>query len=117
MSCLLVGNPSAQSGKNAERIVHAREHLERAGIAHTFLPTVAGGGTVAVVRDALADGSITTVIGMGGDGTFAEVAKGLIASGRTEAVRMGMLPTGTANDQGRIIAACQEEDRHANRQT
>lgn len=101
MSCLLVGNPTAQSGKNAERIVHARELLERAGIAHVFLPTVAGGGTVAAVRDALADSALTTVIAMGGDGTFAEVAKGLIASGRTEAVRMGMLPTGTANDQGK----------------
>ncbi len=38
---------------------------------------------------------------MGGDGTFAEVAKGILASGRGRDVRMGMLPTGTANDQGK----------------
>ena len=38
---------------------------------------------------------------MGGDGTFAEVAKGILASGRAGEVRLAMLPTGTANDQGK----------------
>jgi diacylglycerol kinase family enzyme len=38
---------------------------------------------------------------MGGDGTFREVASGLLDSGRADLVSMGMLPTGTANDQGR----------------
>jgi len=38
---------------------------------------------------------------MGGDGTFAEVGKGILESGRAADVRLGMLPTGTANDQGK----------------
>jgi diacylglycerol kinase family enzyme len=38
---------------------------------------------------------------MGGDGTFAEVAKGILASKHGSEVAMGMLPTGTANDQGK----------------
>jgi diacylglycerol kinase family enzyme len=38
---------------------------------------------------------------MGGDGTFAEVAKGILASDHAAEVAMGMLPTGTANDQGK----------------
>jgi diacylglycerol kinase family enzyme len=38
---------------------------------------------------------------MGGDGTFREVASGILASKRKDDVAMGMLPTGTANDQGR----------------
>jgi diacylglycerol kinase family enzyme len=38
---------------------------------------------------------------MGGDGTFAEVAKGVLASRHSPDVAMGMLPTGTANDQGK----------------
>jgi diacylglycerol kinase family enzyme len=38
---------------------------------------------------------------MGGDGTFREVASGLLESGRAADVTMAMLPTGTANDQGR----------------
>jgi diacylglycerol kinase family enzyme len=36
---------------------------------------------------------------LGGDGTFNEVARGILASRR--ALPMGMLPMGTANDQGR----------------
>lgn len=100
MSLLLVGNPSAQSGKNAERIARARELLDAAGLRHGFLATLPGGRTVGAVADALrADPAIQTVIAMGGDGTFAEVAKGLLASGRD--ARLAMLPTGTANDQGK----------------
>lgn len=98
MSVLLVGNPSAQSGKNADRVALARKHLDP---RHVFLATEPDGGTVAAVKRALADKTLDTIIAMGGDGTFAEVAKGLLASGRTESVRMGMLPTGTANDQGK----------------
>jgi diacylglycerol kinase family enzyme len=101
MTLLLVGNPSAQSGKNAERIAIARKHLDLAGLSHEFLATRPAGATVSAVRDALADKQIQTVVAMGGDGTFAEVAKGLIAAGRTEEVCLGMIPTGTANDQGK----------------
>jgi diacylglycerol kinase family enzyme len=99
---LLVGNPTAQSGRNAARIAEARRLLDEAGVAHRFLATAPGGATVGLVADALAhDGALDTAIYMGGDGTFAEVAKGILASGRAAEVRLGMLPTGTANDQGR----------------
>src|SRR5262245_19811328 len=99
--CLLIGNPTAQSGKNAARIDLARQLLDEAGLAHDFAATVAAGGTVEVVRRALdADPTFDTAIAMGGDGTFAEVAKAILASGRAADVRLGMLPTGTANDQG-----------------
>jgi diacylglycerol kinase family enzyme len=100
---LLVGNPTAQSGKNAERIGQARALLDRVGLAHDFLPTAPAGKTVAAVRDALATGAYETVIAMGGDGTFAEVAKGILAlpPERRLDVRLAMLPTGTANDQGK----------------
>jgi len=107
---LLVGNPSAQSGKNAERIARARRLLDESGLRHDFLSTVPGGMTIPAVRDALADLSVTTVIAMGGDGTFAEVAKGLFASGRTGDVRFGMLPTGTANDQGKSFGLAATPD-------
>lgn len=98
---LLVGNPTAQSGKNAERIAEARRLLDAHGLAHDFLPTRPAGETVPVVAAALRDGAYGTVVCMGGDGTFAEVAKALLASGRAEGIALGMLPTGTANDQGK----------------
>jgi diacylglycerol kinase family enzyme len=99
---ILVGNPTAQSGKNAVRITEARRLLDEAGLAHRFLATAPGGATVRLVADALAaDRALDTAVYMGGDGTFAEVAKGILASGRAGEVRLGMLPTGTANDQGK----------------
>lgn len=98
---LLVGNPTAQSGKNKERIDQALGLMQAAGIEADLLPTLPEGKTVGAVRDALDGGGHRVVIAMGGDGTFREVAAGLYTSKRREDVAMGMLPTGTANDQGK----------------
>jgi diacylglycerol kinase family enzyme len=98
---LLVGNATAQSGKNQARIDRARAFLKRAGVACDFLSTEPHGRTTAVVTRALAATPYTCVIAMGGDGTFREVAAGILDSERKDAVALGMLPTGTANDQGR----------------
>lgn len=96
---LLVGNPTAQSGKNRERIDRARAAMAARGLVHEFLATRPGGRTVGDVAEALAGGRYHTAVAMGGDGTFREVAAGVIRSGTR--TRLGMLPTGTANDQGR----------------
>jgi diacylglycerol kinase family enzyme len=96
---LLVGNPTAQSGKNAERIDEARKLLDRHGVRHDFLGTSPEGRTVGDVARALQSGRYNVVIAMGGDGTFAEVGRGLLTSGTR--VPMAILPTGTANDQGK----------------
>jgi len=106
---LLVANPTAQSGKNAARIDAARALLDERGLAHELVSTQPAGGTVAVVKDALDGGGYHTAIYMGGDGTFAEVAKGILASRRAGEVRLGMLPTGTANDQGKSFGLSSEE--------
>lgn len=98
---LLVGNPTAQSGRNAERIAQARQLLAAKGVTTDLVPTRSGGETVGAVREALDAGSHRVVIAMGGDGTFREVGAGLLASARRREVAMGMIPTGTANDQGR----------------
>jgi diacylglycerol kinase family enzyme len=98
---LLVGNPTAQSGKNQERIDRALTFLRAAGVDATLLPTRPAGGTIAAVREALDTAPFDVVIAMGGDGTFREVAAGLFTSGARERVALGMLPTGTANDQGK----------------
>ena len=98
---VLVGNPTAHSGKAADWIRHARALLDQAGVAHRFVATEPDGGTVDVVRTAIDDTGARVVIYMGGDGTFAEVAKGILGSQHATQVAMGMLPTGTANDQGK----------------
>lgn len=101
MTHLLVGNPTAQSGKNRERIDLALDLLKRAEIGAELLPTLPDGRTVAAVRAALESGKYRVVIAMGGDGTFREVAAGLYTSTVRDDVGLAMLPTGTANDQGR----------------
>jgi diacylglycerol kinase family enzyme len=98
---LLVGNPTAQSGKNQKRIDRALAVLKSAGVAAEFLSTLPDGKTIAAVKAALDTGRHQVVIAMGGDGTFREVAAGLYTSARREEIALGMLPTGTANDQGR----------------
>jgi diacylglycerol kinase family enzyme len=99
---LLVGNPTAQSGKNQERIDRVLSLMKQARIDAKLLPTLPHGGTVGAVRDALAaDAAIRVVIAMGGDGTFREVAAGLFTSPAKDRVALGMMPTGTANDQGK----------------
>lgn len=98
---LLVGNPTAQSGKNKERIDRVLALLAARGIEAELLPTLPGGATIGAVRDALDAGSHDVVIAMGGDGTFREVGAGLYASRARERVALGMMPTGTANDQGK----------------
>src|SRR5207245_2576646 len=93
----VVGRPDDYfGGKNAARIAEAARLLDAAGVPHRFVATAPAGGTVQLVADALvADPAIDTAIYMGGDGTFAEVAKGILASGRAGEVRLAMLPTGT----------------------
>ena len=106
---LLVANPTAQSGKNAARIERARALLCERELAHDFLSTQPHGGTVSAVCDALDQGGYDCAIYMGGDGTFAEVAKGILASRRKDEVQLGMLPTGTANDQGKSFGLDSDE--------
>ncbi len=97
---VLVANPTAQSGKAADWIRVARAKLDEAHVPHRFVSSEPHGGTIAVVRN-LIDAGTRVVIYMGGDGTFAEVAKGVLGSEHAADVAMGMLPTGTANDQGK----------------
>ena len=97
---VLVANPTAQSGKAADWIRHARALLDNLKLPHRFIPTEPEGRTINRVRDAV-DAGARVIIYMGGDGTFAEVAKGILASEHAAEVAMGMLPTGTANDQGK----------------
>lgn len=96
---LLFGNPSAQSGRAAEAIASATKLLEASGARVVFVPTEPEGRTPALVARTVASEQPSVVLALGGDGTFNEVARGILTSGKT--VPMGMIPMGTANDQGR----------------
>lgn len=99
MHVLLVGNPTARSGRNAEWIDAAFDELLARGVQAELVTTEPEGRTIAKVRAAIDLGQADRVIAMGGDGTFREVAAAVVTAHR--AVSMGMLPSGTANDQGK----------------
>ncbi len=96
---LLVGNPTAQSGKARARIDRTLDAIIARGIRVDFLPTKPAGATVEAVSIAVANTAYDACIYLGGDGTFHEVGRGLLAAGTD--TPMGMMPSGTANDQGR----------------
>ena len=64
-----------------------------------LLVTEPEGRTVGAVATAVDRGDAEVVVYMGGDGTFADVAKGILDADRQ--VSMGLLPSGTANNQGK----------------
>lgn len=98
---VLFANPTAQSGRAQEHIERAEALLTAAHVPHRFVATEPAGGTVALVTRAIDEEGARVVLAMGGDGTFAEVAKGILASSHAPDVALGILPTGTANDQGK----------------
>ena len=100
---LLVANPTARSGKAKRFIDEAMAELDKAKLAPEFLATLPEGRTVGALADRLEREDVGRVAYMGGDGTFAEAAKGIILARERSGVDvpLGMLPMGTANDQGR----------------
>ncbi|MDJ0766053.1 MAG: diacylglycerol kinase family protein [Myxococcota bacterium] len=98
---LVVANPSSRSGKALDRFAEIEALFDEYRIPYAFHYTEPDGSTMTLVARAIADEGFHTVVYIGGDGTFNEVAKGVCASGRAAEVMLGMLPSGTANDQGK----------------
>jgi diacylglycerol kinase family enzyme len=101
MRCLFVSNPTARSGRAGPLLDEAAARLRARGLEVSRLDTAPGGGTTPLVRDALDAAPFGLVVAAGGDGTFGEVARGLLLA--REARPRGLLPLGTANDQARSL--------------
>jgi diacylglycerol kinase family enzyme len=105
-----VANPTAQSGKNAARIQQVEKLFRQRGIVAELLPTLPDGATALALAERLEQRADPVVVAMGGDGTFCEVATGILRSSRPKEVLMGFLPTGTANDQGKSFGLSADSD-------
>jgi diacylglycerol kinase family enzyme len=75
--------------------------MDNMGISYVFKSTLPARQTVTMVAEAILNEGYRTVAYLGGDGTFYEVATGICQSGFASEVTLGMLPSGTANDQGK----------------
>ena len=99
MRYLLVGNPTAQSGKGEQRIQRVLDAMRDRNLTVDYRATLPDGRTVPLVTESANSGRFDVIVYLGGDGTFAEIAKGILAA--SHPVVMGMMPAGTANDQGK----------------
>jgi diacylglycerol kinase family enzyme len=87
----VVLNPASGSGDHAPRV---RELAAERG--YTVVETGREGHAIELARAAAEEG-VTRLAACGGDGTLREVAEGLVAADALGAVRLGVLPAGTAN--------------------
>jgi len=94
LNACLIANPAAGRGRGARRLPRVREALAAAGIHDVRLTRGPGDERDLAVR-AAADG-IDTIVALGGDGTWGNVARGIIDSGRD--ARLVPIAAGTGND-------------------
>jgi diacylglycerol kinase family enzyme len=103
---VLCANPSAQSGKARERIGCVKQRLEASGLDVEVLETEPAGRTpkkvaARLVQAAASGAPVDVAVAMGGDGTFREVAIGILDGAASCA--LGLIPAGTANDQAKSL--------------
>ncbi|HLH53759.1 MAG TPA: diacylglycerol kinase family protein [Verrucomicrobiae bacterium] len=107
MRFLFIINPAAGAGRAGMRWKQVDHRLQRSDlkIAHVF--TKAPGE--AALLSAKAAGEYEVIVAVGGDGTAAEVASGLVTSGSNGAA-LGILPFGTGNDLAEVLGIKSSED-------
>ena len=94
MNGCLIANPASGRGRGARRLPRVREALAAIGIGDVRL-TKGPGDERALAAQAAAEG-IDTIVALGGDGTWGNVTRGILESGRD--ARLVPIAAGTGND-------------------
>ena len=92
----VVFNPASGKGRGARLVEPVRAALAAGGPVEHVL-TGAPGEEAGLAREAVARG-FTTIVAVGGDGTWGGVANGILHSGAADRVSMGLVPGGTGCD-------------------
>jgi len=100
--CVIV-NPAAGRGRGARALPAVREAFAAVGVTDVRL-TTGKADERAIAARAVADGA-TTLVAVGGDGTWSNVANGLLASGGGDTVRLALVAAGTGNDFAKTVGA------------
>jgi len=95
----VIFNPASGRGRGERNIAGYRALLEDALPDVTFAETTRPGEERDLSERAVAEG-YDVIVAVGGDGTWSNVAEGLLSSGRSD-VALAILPNGTGNDFGR----------------
>ena len=92
-------NPVAGNGKAKDLLSILKEQVAGRGIQGEILTTEKSGHAHELAKEAFDKGS-RTIIAVGGDGTFNEIASALFEK---DEVRLGIIPAGTGNDFIQIL--------------
>jgi diacylglycerol kinase (ATP) len=98
--CVIV-NPAAGRGRGARTLPAVREAFAAVGVGDVRT-TKAREDERAVARRAIDEG-FTTLVAVGGDGTWGNVANAILASGAD--VRLALIAAGTGNDFAKTVGA------------
>lgn len=100
--CVIV-NPASGRGSGARALPAIRAAFSAVGVSEVRL-TSAKGAEESEARKAIDDG-FDTIVACGGDGTWGNVANGVLAAGAGREVRMAPIATGTGNDFAKTVGA------------
>ena len=100
--CVIV-NPAAGRGRGARALDAVRAAFGAEGITDIRI-TEAKEGERAVATRAIDEGA-TTLVAVGGDGTWSNVANAVLAAGAGDAVRLALVAAGTGNDFAKTVGA------------
>lgn len=91
----IIANPAAGRGRGARLIPRLRERLGALHVPHELHLTEQAHHEMALAQ-AAARGGAGTILALGGDGTWGNVVRGIVAS--AHAPRLALLAAGTGND-------------------
>jgi diacylglycerol kinase (ATP) len=97
----VVFNPASGKGRGARLVEPVLAALRAGGPVEHGL-TAAAGDEARLAREAVGRG-FTTIVAVGGDGTWSGVGNGILESGAADRVRLGLVAGGTGNDLARSL--------------
>jgi diacylglycerol kinase (ATP) len=103
----VVFNPVSGKGRGARLVDPVLAALSAGGPVEHGLTSV-GGDEARLAREAVARG-FTTIVAVGGDGTWGGVANGILDSGAADRVRLGLVPAGTGCDLAKSLGIPQRD--------
>jgi diacylglycerol kinase (ATP) len=99
----VIANPASGRGRGSRIIPQVRSILAEMD-AGDLRATSAHGDEPGLVRRALDDG-FDTLVALGGDGTWSNVANAILNAGGGPKIRLGLLAAGTGNDFAKTVGA------------
>ncbi len=93
----LIVNAKAKKGKSRHKYDYISSYFKENGYQTTIGFTQSPEHAVLLAKKA-AENGFKTIVAIGGDGTVNEVVNGIMLSGKSEEVKMGIIPFGRGND-------------------